>query len=45
MLEVYLYLLFQAYCKQNLEMNVSTENVLQVLETAHGIGISLFMFA
>ncbi|XP_067940064.1 leucine-zipper-like transcriptional regulator 1 [Watersipora subatra] len=28
----------QAYCKQNLEMNVSTENVVQVLETAHGIG-------
>eukprot|EP00794_Sanderia_malayensis_P013893 gene13893-15341_t len=28
----------QAYCKQNLEMNVSVKNVIQILEAAHGIG-------
>jgi len=27
----------QAYCKQNLEMNVSVKNVIQILEAAHSI--------
>jgi len=28
----------QAYCKQNLEMNVTIENVIQIFEASHGIG-------
>eukprot|EP00795_Rhopilema_esculentum_P016024 gene16024-7367_t len=28
----------QAFCKQNLEMNVSVKNVIQILEAAHSIG-------
>lgn len=28
----------QAYCKQNLEMNVTNRNVIQILEASHGIG-------
>jgi len=28
----------QAYCKQNLEMNVTNQNVIQILEASHGIG-------
>lgn len=27
----------QTFCKQNLEMNVSFENVIQILEAAHGM--------
>lgn len=30
----------QAFCKQNLEMNVSFENVVEILEAAHRIGAS-----
>lgn len=28
----------QAFCKQNLEMNVTNENVIHILEASHGIG-------
>lgn len=28
----------QAFCKQNLEMNVTNQNVVQILEASHGIG-------
>lgn len=28
----------QAYCKQNLQMNVTNENVIQIFEASHGIG-------
>lgn len=30
-------ILFQAFCKQNLEMNVTFENVIQILEAADRI--------
>lgn len=32
-----LYFHFQAFCKQNLEMNVTFENVIQILEAADRI--------
>jgi len=28
----------QAFCKQNLEMNVTNQNVIQIFEASHGIG-------
>ncbi|XP_066917124.1 leucine-zipper-like transcriptional regulator 1 [Clytia hemisphaerica] len=28
----------QAFCKQNLEMNVTNQNVIHILEASHGIG-------
>lgn len=28
----------QVYCKQNLEMNVTNQNVIHILEASHGIG-------